>query len=1174
MTWNINGWTENNCILRENIISHLKPHILCIIETHLDRDRTIQVNGYQFIKHNRTVKHRRAPKTHGGVGILVKDELYETYNIQVVDKSIDGILGVKFTNKVTEYDFIVFACYLAPDSSPYGRNQSEYFGHLITQLYLYSECDQIYICGDFNGRIGELDDSIQGLDNLPKRHCLDKTVQGHGEALIGFMNDVKLCTLNGRVNPENDNYTCISSKGLSVVDYIMTPHDVLDKCVYFKVYTVTELAEICNVSQLIGERCRLPDHSVLHVNFNPRAIDTTINNHISPDETSGREGGKHFIPYNKRTYRFDNVPDMFLASDSWRYSMTQLIDLFMICRKNKDDFDNIYDKFCKVLSDEMNKFLKYTDASKPIRKRFNNKKPYWNEELSRLWKEMSESEKVYTKYCGPKHIKESLKKTFVHKRNIFDKNLRKTERLYNRNVLTEIDDVCTSDPREFWNYISKLGPRKSNSVPMKVYDTDGQVITDTERVLNKWKEDFQALYECPQDVEENFDTDFYNGIITEKMRWEEQMESANYQCNQELNKQISFHEIELVVRNLKSKKSTGVDNIPNEVLKNHNVMLLLYYFYVKCFEFCMLPSVWLKAVIVPVPKSSTKDPFVPLNYRGISILSCVCKVFSGIINKRIVNYFELGNLFVEEQNGFRKKRACIDHIYSLTSMIRNRLADNKETFACYIDMQKAFDWVDREMLFYKLLAYNIDGNLYKCIKALYNHPLSCVRVNTHLTDWFCTENGVRQGDSLSPTLFAVFINDLVKEINDFNLGISVHERKVSILLFADDIVILGENAEELQVLLDYVEKWCKNWRMKINMDKTKIVHYRKKCVKKTQFPFSINNTQLEIVDTYKYLGIYLDEHLDYGKTGEVLAGAGGRALGSVISKFKSFRNVGFKTFEKLYMNGVIPIMDYCAGVWGYGKMDSCNKVQYRAIRYYLGVHQKTPLLALEGDVGWIDSQRRRHVEMSRLWNRLIVMDDSRLTKQIFQWDYDKCKGNWCQEMKEFFNSVDEDCYTHKTECNVNNISDKCYELWTASWKTGVSCKAKLRTYKLFKENPHTENYVKYCRSRPQRSLLAQLRCGILPLHIETGRYRNLKVEERICNLCKKDEIEDEIHFVCKCEELLNPRKDLYSKISDKFEMFAQYNDKEKFLYLMTHEWKLLSLYIQKAWNLRTSLMYL
>ena len=95
----------------------------------------------------------------------------------------------------------------------------------------------------------------------------------------------------------------------------------------------------------------------------------------------------------------------------------------------------------------------------------------------------------------------------------------------------------------------------------------------------------------------------------------------------------------------------------------------------------------------------------------------------------------------------------------------------------------------------------------------------------------------------------------------------------------------------------------------------------------------------------------------------------------------------------MFNTSVVPILDYCSGVWGYTSFPDCEKVQHRAIRYYLGVHPKAPLLAITGAMGWVDPQVRRHVNIIRLWNRLLKMEDSRLTKKIFLWDHSLCKNN-------------------------------------------------------------------------------------------------------------------------------------------------------------------------------------
>ncbi len=113
------------------------------------------------------------------------------------------------------------------------------------------------------------------------------------------------------------------------------------------------------------------------------------------------------------------------------------------------------------------------------------------------------------------------------------------------------------------------------------------------------------------------------------------------------------------------------------------------------------------------------------------------------------------------------------------------------------------------MLFYRLLDYNIDGILYDCNKALYRHPLACIKINDYISEWFDISSGVWQEDSLSPTLFGLYTNDLIKEVKKLDLGVNIAEELVSILPFADDIVIIANSENELQQILKFVEILCK-----------------------------------------------------------------------------------------------------------------------------------------------------------------------------------------------------------------------------------------------------------------------------------------------------------------------------------------------------------------------------
>ena len=139
-----------------------------------------------------------------------------------------------------------------------------------------------------------------------------------------------------------------------------------------------------------------------------------------------------------------------------------------------------------------------------------------------------------------------------------------------------------------------------------------------------------------------------------------------------------------------------------------------------------------------------------MSYRGISLLPTTSKLFTAALAARLSSYLEANKLLSNEQNGFRPNRSCTDHIFTLYNLCMIRRNLKSDTFLSFIDFKKAFDFVNHEFLFHKLLNAGIHGNYYFAVKNVYKHPVSCVQVNGELTDWFEVGSGVRQGDSLSP----------------------------------------------------------------------------------------------------------------------------------------------------------------------------------------------------------------------------------------------------------------------------------------------------------------------------------------------------------------------------------------------------------------------------------------
>ena len=234
--------------------------------------------------------------------------------------------------------------------------------------------------------------------------------------------------------------------------------------------------------------------------------------------------------------------------------------------------------------------------------------------------------------------------------------------------------------------------------------------------------------------------------------------------------------------------------------------------------------------------------------------------------------------------------------------------------------------------------------------------------------------------------------------------------------------------------------------------------------------------------------------MDFNVCASHLANSTSRALGVVISKFRKFRNVGFKTFDKLYKAMVISVMDYGSEVWGFKDFEQCGRIQNRATCFYLGVHNRAPIAALQGDIGWILPKYRRFLNMLRLWNRLLTLENTRITIHVFDWEYSlHCSDSWSGDIKNILHLIGlNNHYVNR----LNNASSLLMHHMEDEWRVNVSLKPKLRSYTIFKNTFGTEEYVTILRSRCKRSLLAQLRLGILPLEVEVGRFRGIALNDR------------------------------------------------------------------------------
>ena len=306
---------------------------------------------------------------------------------------------------------------------------------------------------------------------------------------------------------------------------------------------------------------------------------------------------------------------------------------------------------------------------------------------------------------------------------------------------------------------------------------------------------------------------------------------------------------------------------------------------------------------------------------------------------------------------------------------------------------------------------------------------------------------------------------------------------------------------------------------------------RKKISAKNKYSFKLENVCLNTVDRYKYLGLFFDEYLTFYSGEKDLCLKDGRAFGACISRFKALKDVGFITFTKLYNCMVNPVCDYFSALWGHTSFQESEKLQNRAIVYFRGLGPRTPILAMQGGMGWFSPTTRHSLAIIRLWNKLVQLEHARLPYIVFSW-MSTTNGGWFRRTTDLFKTYDLHCYIVNKEVIALSIAiNKILFFENNKWNTIMQFKPKLRTHITFKTIYATEMYVKSLFSKAKRSILCQLRCGVLPLAIETGRYKNTPVDQRLCRLCNLNQIEDESHFLCQCTLYKTMRTTLYLHIS-------------------------------------------
>ena len=519
--------------------------------------------------------------------------------------------------------------------------------------------------------------------------------------------------------------------------------------------------------------------------------------------------------------------------------------------------------------------------------------------------------KLYSRFLkNPSAINEKIYKQY---RNILTNVIRQTKSDYFKNKFQQ----NKSDIKKTWDTINSLLKKSKTRNSSTSINCNGRLSKDPVEIANCFNDFFVEIGPTLASKINNNPNSTFNDYLPAPV------------VNSMFLNPVDEYELTRIILSFNNNKAPGIDEFNTKAIKHvfNFISKPLCHIFNISISHGIFPDKLKHAKVTPVFKAGPKSEIN--NYRPISILSIFSKIFERIIYDRMYTFIQNNNILYEHQFGFRKGHSTSMALIDLTNEIIDAFQNNSYAMGILIDLSKAFDTIDHDILLAKLYNYGLRGIVFNLLKSYLCNRSQCTKYMNATSEFRYISCGVPQGSLLGPLLFILYINDLYNS-----------SKRLSFFLYADDTTILYSNDDiyslfevvnsELNSVIDYfsVNKLSVN----INKCNAIVFHGRNKSFDPSNKTVKLNNVVIPLVSTVKFLGIYIDSQLNWKPHIECISNKISKNIGIIyrLSKF-----IPQSILRILYCSLILPYLNYCNVVWANNYPDTLDKLiklQKKAVR--------------------------------------------------------------------------------------------------------------------------------------------------------------------------------------------------------------------------------------------------